>query len=236
MGIGLSISVLLALVGGTSAMAAPPPYEPNDSSSTAAGPLAIDQTYTAALETPNDKDFFFFYVTAAPSAEVVLSVKNLGGGGAQSSSLLARIVDSLGTSVPGDFTYIGKGEEKSTTVSLQPGKYFVEIVGSPFSEGAGVTYSFSSTGSDGAFGEYARIAAQCATATASVNALRAGLEKAKGKLLRATGRLRRARYDGREARKTAHAKYVMAKARVAAKRDALKTATGLQKPWCFIPQ
>jgi hypothetical protein len=226
----------LALFSGSKTLAAPPPYEPNDSTPTAAGPLAINQTYAAALEIPNDKDFFFFYVTAAPSAQVVLAVKNLGGGGAQASNVLPTIVDSLGTSVAGDFAFIGSGESRSTTVTLKAGKYFVEISGSPSSEGAGPAYSFTPGGGDGAFGDYGRIASQCASATASVSAHQAGLERAKAKLQRAVGRLRRARYDGHEARQKARAVYVKAKARVAAKRDALKAATQLRSPWCFIPQ
>jgi hypothetical protein len=215
-----------------SASAAQGPYEPNDSILSPAGPLALGQTYAAALETPTDKDLYSFYVTSPQGSDVSLAVANLGGS-ASVADLDARIADSLGTSVGTGASYVSKGESRVATATLQPGKYLVEVT---TGERYGDAYTLTPGGSAGAFGSYARIAARCATATASVKALTAGLGKAEGKLQRATSRVRRTRYSGRNARKVARAELVKAKAQVAAKKAALKSATASQQPWCGIPQ
>jgi len=227
----LLLALAAAAVACASASAAQGPYEPNDSILSPAGPLALGQTYAAALETPTDKDFYFFYVTSPQGSNVTLTVANLGGS-ASVADLDARIVDSLGTSVGNDVSYVSKGESRTATATLPPGKYFVEVAAG---EGYGDAYTLAPGGA-GAFGSYGRIASRCATATASVKALTAGLSKAKGGLQRATNLVRRSRYSGRDARKAARAELVKARARVAAKKAALKSATASQQPWCGIPQ
>lgn len=230
--LALLATLLSALVCGSRSLAAEAPYEPNDTMLSAAGPLAIDQTYVAALETSSDRDFFFFYVTSANAAQVVLTVKNLGGG-TKVSNLGVRILDSSATPV-GAFAYaVGEGEGRTAAVTLKPQKYFIEVAPG---EGYGDTYSLTAGGGDGAFGLYSRIAARCANATAAVEAARTGLGRARAKLQRATARLRRTRYGTHNARESARTVYREAKARLTAKRKALKAAAGAQQPWCSIPQ
>ncbi len=232
--LGLLVALSSTLVLAPRALAAQGPYEPNDSILNAAGPLAFGQTYTAGLETPGDRDFFFFYVTSPDPTQVVLTAKNLGGG-TDASGINAAIVDSLGNPIDAFAYALANGKEATGTTALGPQKYFVEVSSVEGSAG-GMSYSLATGGGNGAFGTYAQIAARCATATAAVTAAQTGLGRAQAKLQRAIARLRRARYGTRDARVAARAGYRKAKARVTAKRKALKAAEKSQSPWCVIPQ
>lgn len=209
------------------------PYEPNDGIPGAAGPLLSGQTVHAALEAEGDKDFFYFYVGAAEKAHAVLTVEDLGGGSNPLAEMDARITDSHGTYVGGDFVYMRPGESRTSTVVLNPGKYFVEIV--PRS-GYGDSYNLVPSSADGAFIGYGAIAGRCATATAKVEALRRQMHRLKAKLARAVSRLRRSLFASRKEREAARALYERAKARVRAQRRALEVAIRAQSPWCYIPQ
>jgi hypothetical protein len=206
-------------------------YEPNDSIPSAAGPLALGQTYSAAIEVPGDRDFFYFYVTSTRAAQVRLEVKNFGGGSEISDVDLA-IVDTTATpraSMP----FIRPGEDKVADFSLQPQKYFIEMSSR---EGYGDAYSLTTGGTEGSFGTYGQVAGRCAKAVASVSSLRSALSTAKQKLQRATSRLRRARYGSPDARRTARAGWRLAKERAATKTNALRAAREAELPWCSIPQ
>jgi hypothetical protein len=208
------------------------PFEPNDTISSAAGPLGKDRTYTAALEAVDDRDFYFFYAASKSDTQVSLTVRN-DGGGTQSSEFDVRVVNAVGTFVGGDLAYIIKGEGRTSAFSLKPGKYFLEVVAK---EGSGDAYSISTAGSEGAFADYGLISSRCEAADASVRARRDGLERAEARLERAVGRIRRTRYASLHARKAARAGYARAKAGVAAKRRALRAAIRSRAPWCFIPE
>jgi hypothetical protein len=68
----LSLVVLLiALISSAPASAAP--YEPNDSFAAANGPLIGGQTYSAAIETSNDVDWFFFNTTGQRQLDIALT-------------------------------------------------------------------------------------------------------------------------------------------------------------------
>jgi hypothetical protein len=232
--------VILALLGWLAITLAPSeslaqaPYEPNDAATEAAGPLLTGQSYTATLESIADKDFFFLYVAAAADTKVVLSVENFGGASA-TSQIDARIVDSAGTFIGGAL-YVIKGERRTTTVALAPGKYFVEVAANEVNEGQASSYRLTPEGEEGAFVPYSSIEARCGSATASVTAREAAVKRAKTRLLRAIGRVRRARFGTREAREAARELYTRAKKRLAARKRALRTARRTQSPWCFIPR
>jgi hypothetical protein len=231
----IGLVVALSLAPGFAApepSVAQAPYEPNDTTLDAAGPLAIDQTFVGGLETQSDRDFFFFYVTSAQGSEITLTVRNLGGSGTGVSDLAATIMDAASTPI-GGLSFISNGEAQTVTLTLRPQKYFVEIAPN---EGFGDTYSLTGSGESGAFGPYAQIAARCATATAAVARAQTGLTRAQAKLQRATARVRRSRYGTRAARKAARAAYRKARARVTAKKDALRARKASRKPWCLIPQ
>lgn len=232
-GLLLLAACALALIVAPATLRAQTAPEPNDTVSSATGPLIAGQAQTATFEAMNDRDFFFFHVTADESVRGTLTVENLGGSAQPLSEIDVRVVDGFGVYAGADLLYIRGGESRTSTFTLGPGKYFVEAV---TREGYGDTYRLTPGGDEGAFGEYADIAARCAAATASVNTLRNGLAKAKAKLRRAVGRVRRSRYASRKARQAARSLRTAAKARVASKRRALQAATGERKPWCFIPQ
>jgi hypothetical protein len=231
--IALLSLALLAVLGLALTLAsrseAASPYEPNDSIPAAAGPLELGHTYSAALETPTDKDFFYFYVTSPRQPEAMLTAQNLGGG-SKVADIDVTILDSTFTPIAAQ-AYIGKGETRVIAASLEPGKYFVEVAPN---QGFGDAYNLSAGGEAGAFGTYAQIAGRCARAIGMVDAGETKLEKAKAKLQRATARLRRSRYGTRAAREKSRVAHRKAKARVSTKRRALREARESQEPWCSL--
>jgi hypothetical protein len=220
---------LAALGSAPSARAAP--YEPNDSSSSASGPLTLGQTYAAALETPSDLDFFFFYVTLPGTAQVELTVTNFDGGKAASDINLAILDASL--SLIAAQTFIAKGETRVASTALGPGKYFVEVA---TNQGFGNSYSLTPGGATGTFGTYSQVAGRCSAAMTAATAARRGLDRAQAKLQRTTARLRRSRYAPRAAQAKARTAHNKAKAQVKSKRLALREAGKSQEPWCSLPQ
>jgi hypothetical protein len=214
--------------------AAQPPYEPNDSLLTASGPLGLNQTYTAAMETENDRDFFYFYVNSLSSSQVSVTIKDLGGGLHTEDGAEFEIQDSHGSGITSRAEVFNVGDYRTANVTLTAGKYYIEVTPD---DGYSASYSLTTGGTEGAFGEYAPIAAQCASATATVTAVQAELAKDEAKLRKAGTRLRHARNSrSRRVRRRAAAGYISAKSAVLAAKESLKGATKAQKPWCGIPQ
>jgi len=225
-------AMLLALTFTFSAAAAP--YEPNDSIPSAAGPLVLGQTYEAALDTASDRDFYYFYVTSPAATQVTPVIRNLGGG-SQAVSLNAAIIDSVGSPLGAFAYFLPPGSEATGGLSLEPGKYFLEVRSA--TEGAGTaSYSLAPGGGKGAFGPYSAIAAKCGKGTAAVETGQRQLRRAQAKLQRASARMRQAFYLSADERERARQGYLRAKAQVTAKRKALKAARLLTRPWCSIPQ
>jgi hypothetical protein len=231
--LAFALSLALSVLSTTSALGQPA-YEPNDSILTGYGPLANSSTYTAALETTNDRDYYYFYVTTTSSSQVSFTVTNLGGGPDSETSLDAYIGDSHGNYIHGIGSYVDASDYATESVTLGAGKYFV-VVEPSYSE-YGESYKIETSGTDGAFGDYATIAANCAAATAPVTTYQSQLAAAEAKLRQAAVRLRQLRYSrNRRARRRAQAKYRHVKAVVLAEKESLKAAEMGQKPWCFIP-
>jgi hypothetical protein len=229
--VAVALGVVVALLAAASVRAAGP-FEPNETISAATGPMALGTTYSGAIETDADLDFFYFYVTGPTGSTVSLTVDN-GGGGERNAQLNARIADSRGTSLGNDVAFLRKGESRTETLTLPPGKYFVEVatIG-----GFGDSYLLTPGGSAGAFGSYAQIAEQCAVATRKATALEASLTQAEGTLQRARSKFRRSRFSGSEARRKTHARLVTVQKQVVKKKAALRKAVQAQSPWCEIPQ
>lgn len=228
----LVVLPLLLLALSAASASAQGPYEPNDSIATAAGPLEAGGSYTAAVESSADRDFYFFYVTA-PASTVALSATNEGGGEIQ-ASLNARLVNALGSSLGQDVIFLRKGETRSEAVTLEPGKYFVEVTEN---DGSGDAYRLAAGGSGGAFGPYAQIAANCEAATAKAAAAEASLRRAEGKLIRAKGSywLSRYGYESAKVRRRARRLLLAAKAKVRLQKAQQRAARGAESPWCEIP-
>lgn len=232
----LAVGAVLAVMGTVSpaAQAVQPPYEPNDSLLTAYGPLGLNQTYTAAMETENDRDFFYFYVTSPSSSQVSVTIKDLGGGLHSYNGAYFEIQDSHGNGISEGGGVNNVGDYRTVNVTLTAGKYYVEVEPDG---GYSASYSLTTGGTEGAFGEYAPIAAQCAAATVPVTQYQAQLAQAEARLKAAEARLRRVENSRRwRARRKARARYAHAKATVAAEKESLKNAEAGQKPWCEIPQ
>jgi hypothetical protein len=205
------------------------PYEPNDAAPAAAGPLLFGQSYSAALESSGDRDFYFFHVTSREAAQVSLTVQNLGGGDA-TADMAATILDDNATAVASQ-TFIRKGETRLMTAALEPQKYYLEV--SP-STGFGDSYSVATGGAPGAFGPYTTISSRCASATTAARKDETQLSRLESKLQRTTARLRRSRYAGRRALDAARAAQRKAKSKVSAKKRALRTARKATQLWCSI--
>jgi hypothetical protein len=224
------IGMIFLVVLAPASQAEPGAYEPNDTTLSAAGPLASGQPYRAGVETAGDRDFFYFYVTSS-DAHVTFAVANLGGG-SKPSDIDAKVLDSYSTPLGGS-AFIGGGEAKTVALDLEPGRYFFEVAAH---EGSGDAYELTPGGSAGAIGAYARIDARCAAAETAASAARRKLGRAVAKLQRTTARLRRSRYGTPAARASARAAQRKAKARVRTERRALRQADESRRPWCFIAQ
>jgi hypothetical protein len=228
------VIVLATLVVAAPAASAQPPFEPNDSLLTASGPLSNNSSYTATLETGNDIDLYYFYVTSPSTAQLNFTLTNLGGGH-KFTEVDGRVTDSHGSSVRYIGEYIEPADYATTAVTLSAGKYYVEV--SPHSTSAyGESYKLDVSGTDGAFGPYALIQHNCASATGPVSMYQAQLATAEARLRKVEERFRQLRYaKKRSVRKRAQAKLRHVKAVVVAEKASLKAAEAGQKPWCFIP-
>lgn len=227
---------LLALAG-ASLLAAPlshaaDPYEPNDSSASAAGPLLLGGSYAASLERENDRDYFFFYMTSPAESPAELTVTNLGDGDL-TAELDVTVFNSTETSLVSQ-SYIAVNRSGTLSTSLAAGKYFVAIGGRI---GAGTTnYGLSVTGGPGAFAPYAEIAARCANATKSKATAATALHRAEAKLQRTTARLRRSRYGTSNARQSARRANRKARTRLKSAKRKVEAVTERQGLWCSTPQ
>lgn len=223
------IALFSALVAAPGAAAATGPFEPNDSPLDAAGPLSLDHAYQASLEAAGDSDYYLFYVGAAQGAEARVTLEDLGGG-PPTSDIDVTILDSAMTPL-GAASYIRAGEARTVAVQLRPQRYLVQVAPG---EGFGDTYSLRTAGTRGAFVPYEAIASRCSAATDDLVSAKTALRKARARQQRLLGRLRRARYWGRAARRAAHAAFRRSEARIAASQAALKRAGESRAPWCFI--
>jgi hypothetical protein len=234
----LILAVIAALLITASASApalAQPPYEPNDSILTGYGPLANNSSYTGALETGNDLDYFYFYVTTPNTAQLTFTVTNLGGGLGYEPEFSVYLADSHGSTIESIGYWIDPADYATKSVTLSAGKYFV-VVDNGSSDEYGESYRLDTSGTDGSFGDYAAIAAACSTATAPVNLYLAQLGAAEARLRKVEAKLARVRYSrNRRAKRRTWAKYRHVKEVVTAEKKSLKAAEKGQKPWCFIP-
>ncbi len=225
---GAAVALALALGLAPAAPAAIGPFEPNDSTLAAAGPLALGQPYEASLETANDADFYYFYVTSPGESQVALTVANLGGG-ATSSVIDATIVDAAAT--PWTPSHTSPRAPRTVTLTLPPQKYFVEVVtNQAFNTGSGSAYRLTPGGDAGAFGPYAQISGRCARASKALTRARRGLSRARGKLQRTTARLHPSSLRRRQAQRAARRAQRKAERRVRAKRQEIRAAKRAQRP------
>lgn len=231
----VALVVLLISASAASPALAQPPYEPNDSILTGYGPLANNSSYTGALETGNDLDYFYFYVTTPNTAQITFTVTNLGGGTGYSPEVTAYLADSHGSNTETIGYGIDPTDYATRSVTLGAGKYFV-VIDTQYSSEYGESYRLDTSGTDGSFGDYAAISAACSSATAPVNLYLAQLGVAEARLRKVEAKLARVRYSrNRRAKRRTWAKYRHVKEVVAAEKKSLKAAEKGQKPWCFIP-
>jgi hypothetical protein len=207
------------------------PFEPNNSTAEAAGPLLAGQSYSADLASRDDRDFYFFYVTSADPAQVELNIDNAGGGAA-GSDIGLTILDASATPLASQ-AFIRPGEARLVATALAPGKYYAEVVQN---DGSGDAYVLKPGGGAGAFGPYAQIAGRCDRASGRVAAANVRVRKAEGRLQRAIARGRRSRYAGKKARRGARLARAHARVGLQLARKKLRTVRKSRSPWCSIGQ
>lgn len=102
--------------------AAAAPYEPNDSSVQATGPLMGGITYSAALETSNDEDWFYFYTAGQVQLDVALTKADAGYG-----TVAASLLDTNGQEVGS--AYAGDSGETDHVLTTAPtaARYLVQV-------------------------------------------------------------------------------------------------------------
>lgn len=229
-----ALVALLAVLFPVAFALAAGPFEPNDSPADATGPLASAQSRAASIERRGDSDFYFFYVTSARPRQVTLTLDNLGGGPA-SSVLNAAVTDSSATPI-GALQYVGEGHGESTTLTLAPQKYFVEVTATEAFDdrGDGDSYRLTATAAGGALGPYERIASRCGEARRRLGAVRRSLRIEQARRQRSVARLRLARIGPPRARRRARAAHRRLLARIARKRRARRAAALSLRPWCSI--
>jgi hypothetical protein len=222
-----------ALTGalGTAPGSGAAPFEPNNSTTEAAGPLLAGQSYAADLASRDDRDFYFFYVTSADPAQVELNVDN-SGGGAAGSDIGLTILDAAATPLASQ-AFIRPGETRLVADALGPGKYYAEVAQN---DGSGNAYLLRPGSGIGAFGPYSQIVARCDRASSRAAAAKVGVRRAEGRLQRAIARGRRSRYAGERARKGARLARARARASLRSARKKLRGAERSRSPWCSIPQ
>ncbi len=114
-------------------------FEPNDTFDTAAGPLIGGHTYTAGIETSNDKDFYSFYMRRFDQVDFAFKLSGSDG----DAWACFWILNSKGQEVDdaGDCPY-AEGITNHAYVSLDAGKYYVKVSDAN-SDALRRSYSFS---------------------------------------------------------------------------------------------
>lgn len=228
--IGFCAVLAVALVAATwspaQGLATGLPFEPNDSLTSAFGPLSAGQAYDGGLEGGADRDFFYFYATAASAGKITVTVHNVGGDSGL-SGVNAALLDARETPVA-SIPYLEDGESRSVEASLAPQKYYVEV--SP-SEGAGDSYRLEVSGP---IGPYGAITQRCAGAEQRTLTAKKALNQAEARLQRAIARLQRSRYAGPGARRSAQAAVRAARALRSKRMRGLRDARTSREPWCSI--
>lgn len=232
MSLAIWATALTSLALSAAPAMAEPPYEPNDTLLTAAGPLAASTTYMAGIETSNDVDYYYFYVTGPSTSQVSITLtlltsteSYLGVGGA--------IADAHGNELTGTHAYGQAGSFGTASISLNPGKYYFRVSGAK----SGFGYRFSTSGTTGAFGAYSTIAAQCAAAQGPVNQYQAQLATAESSLKVAKAKVKKYGESRKpKVRRKVRARLSHVKTVVKAEKESLRGAEAAESPWCFIPQ
>ena len=111
---------------------------------------------------------------------MTVTLRDLGGGPFSDGQTYLEMTDSHGSYIYSTSLSAERFDYDNFAVTLTAGKYY--LPGQFHSGRYGDNYSITTGGTDGAFGAYAPIAAQCAAATASVAAVQAELLKSETRL------------------------------------------------------
>lgn len=178
---GLTYHFTLSRAGGG-------PYEPNDRTGTATGPIA-DGTYAGALETANDQDW---YRVETVNRDVQVQIDNTNDGSCDYCPIVLAITDSRGSNLDDTGTYAqpsGGGETDHAAYTLrEPGTYYLKVESG--SSRYGLPYHFSITRSQGTPVEPppppppTGPSAACRAARSDVRSARRALAKAKARYRR----------------------------------------------------
>lgn len=113
-------------------------FEPNDSRDTAHGPLAGGKAYTGTFETGNDVDWYVFYIKTY--SQMDFSSTGVGSDCPHYSASL-RLLDRDGKYV-GAFDPGKDGETNHLYLTLEPGRYYLEVDDGYYGACTGDAYRF----------------------------------------------------------------------------------------------
>ena len=227
-------AVLVAVLGLVCAYApaalAVAPYEPNDSYISATGPISAGATYSGALETSNDRDYFYFYLPR--QTQLQFTTTNTTAKDTYICSQIDHQLPGYVESVDDTRLTINDGQSASGAVTLEPGKYYF-VVSCP---GAiGETYTFS-IGPAGVTSTYEPFAIACAAAHAPVVAAGAELEKTLAKIRHLKQNLAAHRRWSSAHKRRVRSKISALRTLFEQQQDAFNAAATGERSACSVPQ
>lgn len=135
----LAVTCAALLCAGTSQALAQ--SEPNDTAATANGPLTSDTTYSAALETSNDQDWYVLYVDDTRQLHITLSNTSAKAKSCCSSNGVS--LDLIGSDGSGGLqnAYVRAGDpDDSIDYTVTRGRYYIKVTGGASDT---LTYTFT---------------------------------------------------------------------------------------------
>lgn len=206
------------------------PNEPNDSYISATGPISAGTTYSGALETSNDRDYFYFYLPR--QTQLQFTTTNTTPKDTYICSQIYHQFPDYIAGVEDTSLTINDGQSASGAVTLEPGKYYF-VVSCP---GAiGETYTFS-LGPAGVTSTYEPFAIACAAAHTPVATAGAELEKTLGKIRHLKQNLASHRRWNSKRKRRARGKISALRTLFEQQQEAFDVAAANEKTACSVPQ
>lgn len=206
------------------------PFEPNDSYITATGPISAGTTYSGALETSNDVDYFYFYLPQ--QTQLQFTTTDTTPRDVYICSWIEHQYSDHVSEVNDTYLSVNDGESASSAVTLEPGKYYF-IVGCPGA--VGETYTFS-LGPAGVTSTYEPFALACAAAHTPVVAAGTELEKTLAKIRHIKQELAAHRRWSYRRKHRVRAKIASLRLLFEQQQDAFNAAAANEQAACSVPQ
>jgi hypothetical protein len=224
------LAVLGLLLACAPAALAVGPFEPNDSYITAAGPISAGISYSGALETSNDVDYFYFYLPQ--QTQLQFTTTDTTPRDVYICSWIEHQYSDHVSEVSDTSLTVNDGESASSAVTLEPGKYYF-IVGCPGAVGETYTFSLAPAG---VTSTYEPFALACAAAHPPVAAAGAELEKTLAKIRHIRQVIAAHRRWSYQHKQKARAKIASLRLQFEQQQGAFNAAAANEQAACSVPQ